>query len=333
MFVETNGAVSIPVLRRGALDSTSSVEVVSAPLYYVNLPFKTNLVFGPGVTERIALLPLTNDTRIDARRTLQVHLTNQAPTAVLGAPRLAELSILDASSQQFPGALDPNYFVKLDFLPNLFAYPGPIVVMPDGKLVIASGFNTVNGTPSTPVARINTDGSLDSSFHYAGTNQPALIASFGEKVYLASNGGLKPVVRLLANGSEDPAFVAPTFSFEGDPSFRFMTTDTNGNVLIIGSFTNINGFSRSHVARIRPDGSLDPDFNALPAPGVSYRDSIVMYHLPDGTYLLGGAARRVDNEAHPLLTHLSASGSVLGGYEIPDVPMDREWDLWAVVAI
>src|SRR5882724_2728415 len=70
-----------------------------------------------------------------------------------------------ASNQ--PGDLD------LSFAPGA----GPnnevwrVALQPDGKMVIGGSFTTVNGTARSRIARLNSDGSLDSSFNpYAGAN-------------------------------------------------------------------------------------------------------------------------------------------------------------------
>src|SRR6185295_4008176 len=168
-FVETNGIVSVPILRTGDLDSVVSVDVASS---YLSIPpfqpFKTNLVFNPGVAQQTLLIPLTNNTAIEFRQAFQIYLTNQSPNAVLGPNRIAQVSILDESSQSFPGSVDPAFFVDFGYRP--YPYGAPMVIMPDQKIVVAANFNFVNGISTPPLARINTDGSLDSTFNYTATN-------------------------------------------------------------------------------------------------------------------------------------------------------------------
>ena len=40
-----------------------------------------------------------------------------------------------------------------------------VAVQPDGKVLIGGDFTTVNGTNRNGIARLNADGSLDSSFN------------------------------------------------------------------------------------------------------------------------------------------------------------------------
>src|SRR5215471_5975727 len=59
----------------------------------------------------------------------------------------------------------------------------------------------------------------------------------------------------------------------------------DGRVLIGGTFTAVNGTSRSHVARLNSDGSVDPSFDPGQGP-----DSLVLAlaRQPDGKVVLGG---------------------------------------------
>src|SRR5437867_1410324 len=77
------------------------------------------------------------------------------PLALLG------LALLTTRSLAAPGDVD------LSFDPG--SGPDGIVyaigVQPDGKVIIGGGFATVNGVASSGIARLNADGSTDSSFN------------------------------------------------------------------------------------------------------------------------------------------------------------------------
>ena len=88
-------------------------------------------------------------------------------------------------------------------------------MQPDGKVLIGGSFTSVNGTNRNRIARLNADGSLDSSFN-PGTG---------------ANGAVRAIV------------VQP-----------------DGNVLIGGNFTTVNGVLRPYVARLYGD-SVAPSMN------------------------------------------------------------------------
>src|SRR2546422_4158904 len=43
--------------------------------------------------------------------------------------------------------------------------PGALVVQPDGKILVGGEFQTLAGEPATNLGRLNSGGSLDSTFH------------------------------------------------------------------------------------------------------------------------------------------------------------------------
>jgi uncharacterized delta-60 repeat protein len=336
-FVETNGVVSLPIFRTGDIDSTVSVDIASS---YLSIPpfqpIKTNIVFNPGVAQQNLLIPLTNDTAIQIRQTFQIYLTNQSPNSVLGPNRIAQVSILDESSQSFPGSIDPAFYVSFGYRP--YPYGAAMVIMPDKKIVAAENFNFVNGIQTPPLVRINPDGSLDSTFNFTSTNIPAILVPSGNNLYVATRDVPRSIIRLLPNGAEDPTFTPPnlgaTRSSTSESVIRALSVRSDGGVLIAGSFTNVNGILRDGLARLKADGSLDESFEGAAGSGhFSYKYSNVIFTLPDGSYLLGGPASVHEGEYYPLLTHLSSTGSILPDFQIPDVPLDRDWNAWSITSI
>jgi hypothetical protein len=89
------------------------------------------------------------------------------------------------------------------------------VLQSDGKVLIGGDFTTVNGTNRNHIARLNANGSLDSTFN-PGTG---------------------------AEGTD-----ADTIA-----SVRSIAVQSDGNVLISGHFTTVNGVVRPHVARLYGD--------------------------------------------------------------------------------
>src|SRR5688572_33126814 len=95
--------------------------------------------------------------------------SNLVRAFTLAALFLAQLSTLCFQSRGAAGDVD------LSFDPGS-GVNGPVqavAVQPDGKMIIGGEFTTVKGLARTNLARLNADGSGDSSFN-AGTN------SFGD---------------------------------------------------------------------------------------------------------------------------------------------------------
>ncbi len=88
-----------------------------------------------------------------------------------------------------------------------------------------------------------------------------------------------------------------------------MAVQPDGKILLGGSFTQVNGTSRSYLARVNSDGSLDTGFNA---PADYYVYSLLV--RTNGKILVGGEFTHLNNEAHNYLVQLNADGSTDSGF-------------------
>ncbi len=136
-----------------------------------------------------------------------------------------------------------------------------VALQSDGKVLIGGVFTAANGTSRTNLARLNANGSLDSSFNPgAGANGSvnSLAAQSDGKVLIGGyfttiNGtNRNHIARLNANGSLDSSFNPGTGT---DDAVRAIAVQPDGNVLIGGDFTTINGVARRHVARLYGDAA------------------------------------------------------------------------------
>ncbi len=86
-----------------------------------------------------------------------------------------------------------------------------------------------------------------------------------------------------------------------------MAMQTDGKVLIAGSFTTVQGESRNGIARLNPDGSLDSEFN--PGGGLDGTTRIVALQ-PDGKIIVGGDFQNVDGAPFSCVVRLLSNGPV-----------------------
>lgn len=179
-------------------------------------------------------------------------------TSFGGTPR-AGLAVLE-SNGTLDSSFDPGTGVTGG---SLFA----MVRMDDGKIMIGGGFSDYNGTPRAGIARINSDGSLDTSFDPgSGVNAPvkALVVLGDGKVVVGgefteirgSNAGR--IARLDSSGNLDLTFSAGTGA---DDTIAALSVLSDGKLAIGGSFTSFNGIERSYLARLNANGSFDSSFN------------------------------------------------------------------------
>lgn len=142
-----------------------------------------------------------------------------------------------------------------------------IAVQPDGKILVGGNFTTFNGAPINRIARLNTDGTLDSSFDPGlGFNdwvRAIAIQDDGNIIvagqFTSFNGvNANRLVRLNINGTIDPNFSVGT-GFNSN--VRTVNIQTDGKIVVGGTFTEYNGVSRNYITRLFQDGSLDTDFD------------------------------------------------------------------------
>lgn len=139
------------------------------------------------------------------------------------------------------------------------------------KILINGRFTTVNGVARTGIARLNADGTLDTSF-----TPPALTAlgdpivdqiavqSDGKIVIVGrftSVGGLDRtgVARLHANGTHETSFEPPALTFAGGASNlhpQAVVILGDGKILIGGDFSEAGGEQRKGLVLLNANGSL-----------------------------------------------------------------------------
>ncbi|WP_171025476.1 T9SS type A sorting domain-containing protein [Hymenobacter jeollabukensis] len=145
-----------------------------------------------------------------------------------------------------------------------------VAVQPDGKILVAGGFNTFNGAVDANLVRLNANGSLDATFSSIGAGvprQPMSLALQPDGKLLVGGistdlAGLSSpsVVRLNANGTKDTGFNPGTGADGG--FVRTLTLQPDGKILAGGSFSTFNGQTANSLVRLNANGSVDATFAA-----------------------------------------------------------------------
>ncbi|HOB98810.1 MAG TPA: delta-60 repeat domain-containing protein [Verrucomicrobiota bacterium] len=143
------------------------------------------------------------------------------------------------------GDLDPEFSMLKGGAVNR------ILRLPTGRILV--GFEG-------GLVRLLEDGSADATFTnalngpvYDVVRQPdgRLLAVYGNRPWT------QPLVRFDADGNIDPGFTAP--SMTGYWGYR-AGLQADGMIVVGGNFQKVAGQSRAHLARLKPDGSLDEGF-------------------------------------------------------------------------
>ncbi|MEY4006543.1 MAG: hypothetical protein RLZZ221_2639 [Verrucomicrobiota bacterium] len=163
----------------------------------------------------------------------------------------------------FIARFKPDGSLDSGFAPTLNGAVNAVAQQADGKLVIGGSFTraTPQGASSAVIrnrlARLSTDGSLDSNFELdAGGRILVSVTQADGKILVGGSftsiAGLTRnyVARLNADGTVDTTY-APNFNGR----VYAMVLQPDGKVLVGGAFTEIGGETRRHLARLNPGGA------------------------------------------------------------------------------
>ena len=173
-----------------------------------------------------------------------------------------------------------------------------LAVQADGRIFIGGDFTSADGVSRGALARLNADGSLDAgfnsgslyeSYYYSGLavqpdGKPILVGSFQ-----ASDAGriIYNVARYNADGSLDDSFG----STQGTAFGSCLALQTDGKVLVGGTFTSENSVTQYDLARLYGDATP-----YLPT---------VYYSFIDGT---------TRSTTFPMLAYVNAHGTATTAY-------------------
>jgi len=217
-------------------------------------------------------------------------------------------------------SLDPTF---LNLMTGANGVINQLLLQTDGRIVVGGAFTLLNGVGRNHIARLLSDGSIDSSFSPSsgadgnvfalaetfppgGTNRSLLVG--GRFTHL--NGvSLSSFARLNDDGSLDSNFT-PLLN-PGSTVYGLAVYPTNvphaGQILIGGDFTAVNGVSRNGLARLNPDSSLDLTFN----PGLGVTNAVRALALQsDGSILVGGSFTSFDGQPLNHIARLSPDGAL-----------------------
>ncbi len=248
----------------------------------------------------------------DGRRT--PRLQNETANRRMRAVRLAvllRLAVMAPGLEAQSGALDTSFDPGTGVDQLIYS----IAVQDDGKILVGGDFTSFDGTPRTNIARLNVDGSLDTSFDPGpGVGGPfpyvnAVAVLPDRKVILggsfASVGGSprSNLARLNSTGGLDGTFMAQT-----DDTVNAVMVETNGSVVLGGFFTQVNGTPRMGVARLDASGVLHPGLNLIVTGGFSAIFALALQN--DGKIIIGGSFTNISGSARTNVARLNADGSL-----------------------
>ncbi|MEO1256442.1 MAG: delta-60 repeat domain-containing protein, partial [Bacteroidota bacterium] len=198
----------------------------------------------------------------------------------------------------------------------------------DGKILIGGSFEIVEGSDLSYLIRLNSDGTIDENFNVGGSGpsnhvQDIEVLDDG-KILIAMRQGLyyngepvSSVVRLNSDGSLDNTFEVGKFL---DNDLRFnnsafaLDVQSDGKIIVVGSFYQIGTTKLNGIARLHVDGSIDDTFSVGTGFQVNINNEIAapatqVQILSDGSIAVLGDFDTYNNNAANKFVILNQDGS------------------------
>ncbi|CAC9972455.1 T9SS sorting signal type C domain-containing protein [Flavobacterium panici] len=164
------------------------------------------------------------------------------------------------------GSQDPTFNTGL----GADAIIDDILIQPDGKILIGGRFIKFNDQSYQHLVRLNTDGSIDTSFNigegfdknvYAIALQSDGKIVVGGSFLMYNKSSQKRILRLNSNGSLDSSFDSGTGFNKGD--IRAILVQPDDRLLVGGTFSGTyKNYPSLRLIRLLKTGDFDNTFNA-----------------------------------------------------------------------
>lgn len=229
------------------------------------------------------------------------------------------------------GTIDETFTTKITGATLLGATIYDIIVQPDGKIIIGGDFGLCDGVPRNKIARLNANGTLDTTFNVGtGITRVNTISDQLYNVALQQDGKIlipligsqyngvtkNGIIRLHNDGSIDTSFNDQAFTWDSQASTVKVVVQQDQKIILWGDIRTVNGVTRSGMARLNTNGTLDtsfttntgfydPVYNEITIK--SYGCSVVLQS--NGKIIVGGDMRYIRNTSNFQLVRLNTDGS------------------------
>lgn len=182
----------------------------------------------------------------------------------------------------------------------------------DGKILIGGYMIAFSGIPKNGLARLTTDGQLDTTFNLnTGLNEKVssiAMQSDGKTLIggdFSTFDGItqNKIIRINDDGSKDNSFTIGT-GFNN--SVKIITTQPDGKLLVGGKFTQYNSQPANYLIRLNSNGTKDTSFNI----GIGFNEYVKTIALQtDGKILIGGNFTQFNGQQQNYCIRLNADGT------------------------
>ena len=157
-----------------------------------------------------------------------------------------------------------------------------IALQPDGKILVGGTFTIFNGSTTNYIARLNSDGTLDTTFNISGSGfigspgmQINTIAlqpdgkilcggNFSGYVDQYATHSMSHIARLNSNGTFDTTFNINGSGFIGGTSVNTIALQSDGKIICGGDFSEYSdqydAYRIQYICRLTSNGTFDLSF-------------------------------------------------------------------------
>jgi uncharacterized delta-60 repeat protein len=204
-------------------------------------------------------------------------------------------------------------------------FPTSIAIQSDGKFVIVGDFTTFNGVTVRNIVRLNSDGTRDASFTTntgTGFNRTpgSIVIQSDGKIVIGSgysvisgtstfNGvTINGIVRLNSDGTRDTTFTTNTGTALNFGLINSIAIQSDGKLVIGGTFTSFNGVTVNHIVRLNSDGTRDTTFTTNT--GTAFNSDVFAIAIQsDGKIVIGGIFTSFNGVTVTRIVRLNSNGT------------------------
>ena len=208
------------------------------------------------------------------------------------------------------GTINNNFIIGTGFNDMVYTFKN----QPDGKILVGGYFSDYSGITSSYIARLNPDGSFDSTFitgDYLNDKVNAIDLLPDGRIVV---GGLfqsfnsTNTYRLVILNSDGT--LNQIFPVGFDSYVRAIKVQSDGKILVGGEFLTYNGISSQGLIRLNSNGTVDSTFNV--GTGINGVWSIAIES--DGNILCGGEFTEYDGIFCNRFIRLDTNGNVINTF-------------------
>jgi uncharacterized delta-60 repeat protein len=191
-----------------------------------------------------------------------------------------------------------------------------LAIQNDGKILIGGNFTSYNSVNTGYIARLNIDGSLDTSFNSGGIGangevttiviQPDGKILIGGWFNLYNDVLINHITRLNYDGSLDTTFNSSGSGINN--TVEAISLQSDGKIIVGGMFDTFNDTEVNFLIRLNTDGSYDESFNTAES-GVNDFVNTITIDSSDKIYI-SGAFTTFNGVQRNHLARLNSNGTL-----------------------